>query len=65
MGINVFLKEKYAFEIEVNLFLIYISLNVAQKFALRNPFSVHCNNFVEITDQCVQVNINECHSLIV
>ncbi len=33
--------------------------------ALTNPFSVYCNTFLEITDLCVQVNINESHSLIV
>ncbi len=32
--------------------------------ALRNPFSTYCNNFLEMTDQCVQFNINEYHSLI-
>ncbi len=35
------------------------------KIALRNLFSVSCNNVQEITDQRVQVNINERHSLIV
>ncbi len=34
------------------------------KVALRNPFSTYCNNFLEITDRCVQFNINECHSFI-
>ncbi len=34
------------------------------KVALRKPFSVYCNNLLEITDLCVQVNINEWHSLI-
>ncbi len=32
--------------------------------ALRNPFSTYCKNVREITDLCVQFNINECHSLI-
>ncbi len=26
--------------------------------------SVYCNNFLEITDLYVQVNINECHNVI-
>ncbi len=39
-------------------------LKTVAKVALRNPFSTYCNNFPEITDQCVQFNINECHSLI-
>ncbi len=34
------------------------------KLALRNPFSVYCNNFLEITDLCVHDNINESHGLI-
>ncbi len=34
------------------------------KVELRNPFSTYCNTFLEMTDQCVQFNINECHSLI-
>ncbi len=34
------------------------------KVALRKPLSTYCNNILEITDQCVQININECHSLI-
>ncbi len=38
-------------------------VNTVTKVALRNPFSVYCNNFLEITDLCVQVNIIECHSL--
>ncbi len=33
--------------------------------ALRNQFSVYCNKFLEITNHCVQVNINECQSIIV
>ncbi len=44
-----------------------ISLNIVKtvaKVALTNPFFTYCNTFLEITDQCVQFNINECHSLI-
>ncbi len=39
-------------------------LKTVAKITLRNPFSVYCNNVLEITYQCVQFNINECHSLI-
>ncbi len=38
-------------------------LKTVAKVALRNPFSTYCNSLLEITDQCVQFNINECHSL--
>ncbi len=30
---------------------------------LRNPFSFYCNNVLEITDKCIEVSIDECHSL--
>ncbi len=39
-------------------------MKTVAKVALRNPFSTYCNNFLDITDQCAQFNINECHSLI-
>ncbi len=39
-------------------------MKTVAKVALRNPFSTYYNNFLEITYQCVQFNINECHSLI-
>ncbi len=34
------------------------------KVALTNPISTYSNNVLEITDQYVQFNINECHILI-
>ncbi len=39
-------------------------MKTVAKVALRNQFSVYSNNFLETTDLSVQVNINECHSLI-
>ncbi len=39
-------------------------MKTVAKVALRNPLSTYCNNLLEITDQCVQFNINECHCLI-
>ncbi len=39
-------------------------MKTVAKVALRNPFSTYYNNFLEITYQCVQFNINGCHSLI-
>ncbi len=40
--------------------LKYISkvVKTVIKVALRNPFSVYCNNFLEITVQHLQVNLN-------
>ncbi len=38
---------------------------VAIKVALRNPFSIYCNNVLGITDQYVQGNSKQCHSVIV
>ncbi len=39
-------------------------MKTVAKIALRYPFSTYCNNFLEIIDQCLQFNTNECHSLI-
>ncbi len=39
-------------------------MKTVAKIALKIPFSTYCNNLLEITDQYVQFNINECHSLI-
>ncbi len=46
--------------------LKYVSnvVKTSATVALRNPFSVYCTKCLEITYQCVQVNINECHSLV-
>ncbi len=50
-----------------SIILQYCSTDVKTiaKLELRNPLSVYCGSFLEITHLCVQVNINECHILIV
>ena len=32
---------------------------------MRNPFSVYCNNYVEIISQCSCRDIKECYSVLV